>query len=424
MAVRVLFVAERYPPDWVGGSELSGALVAGLVTRIPGFSTRVLTQGDGTVGDVQGVRVERTIRRAARGVPDDLTRGPLLTARAAPTIARAARDADVVHSLSTRAIPAVVAGARLAGRPATSVVNDPWAMCFTHSHVRGGRFCGRCTPEGLRECVAETGGNARAAPLLWLEFRRRMDSLSGLAGVVAIAPVMKRLLEACGATVPITVIPVPVDIAAYDGGGSGGGGSGSGGGGGGTGRAAEPGLVTFVGRVSTGKGVLEAIGVFAEVARDRPRARFEIVGDGPMLDAARARARELGLGDRVVFRGRLPPEALPGELARAQLVLAPFVRVEAFGRVGLEAAAARRPVLTTDLWGGADVLGLEPGAGVVVPWDDRTAWAAALGRMLDDPEGCTAMGLEARKRLEAIYADSALERAYRAFFEGVLAGRA
>ena len=409
MTVRVLFVSERYPPDWVGGSELSGALVAGLVSRIPGFSARVLTQGDGQVGDVSGVRVERTIRRATKGVPDDLTRGPLLTARATPTIARAARDADVVHSLSTRAIPAVVAGTRLAGRPATSVVNDPWATCFTHSHVRGGRSCGRCTPEGLRECLAGTGGNARAAPLLWREFRGRMDSLNGLAGAVAIAPVIERLLRECGATVPITVIPVPVDLAAFDGGPD---------------RKAEPGLVTFVGRVSTGKGVLEAIGVFAEVARDRPQARFEIVGDGPMLDAARARARELGVEGRVAFRGRLPPETLPGELARAQLVLAPFVRAEAFGRVGLEAAAARRPVLTTDLWGGADVLKLEPGAGVVVPWDDRAAWASALGRMLDDPEGCAAMGLEARKRLEAIYAGSALERAYRAFFEGVLAGRA
>ena len=409
MAVDVLFVAERYPPDWVGGSELSGALVARLVSRLPGFSARVLTQGDGTVGDVQGVRVERTIRRAAKGVPDDLTRGPLLTVRAAPAIARAARGADVVHSLSTRAIPAVVAGARLAGRPATSVVNDPWAMCFTHSHVRGGRFCGRCTPGGLRECLAETGGNARAAPLLWREFRGRMDSLNGLAGAVAIAPVIRRLLEENGATVPVTIIPVPVDLAAYEGV---------------LGRRAEPGLVMFVGRVSTGKGVLEAIGSFAEAARDRPRARLEIVGDGPMLEGARARARDLGVQDRVAFRGRLPPETMPAELARAQLVWAPFVRVEAFGRVGLEAAAARRPVLTTDLWGGADVLRLEPGAGAVVPWDDVGAWAAALGRMLDDPEGCAAMGLEARKRLEAIYAGSALERAYRAFFEGVLAGRA
>jgi len=409
VAVRVLFVAERYLPEWGGGGELSGALVAELVSRIPGLEVRVLTQGDGSVDEVNGVRVQRTIRRAPRGVPDDISRGPLLTARAAPAIASEARDADVVHCLSPRAIPAVAAGARLAGAPATSVMNDNWATCFTHTHVRRGAFCTGCSQEGIRECLADHGGNVRAAPVLWREFRRRMAAVNRLAGVVAVVPSIKRLLEANGATAPVTVIPNPVDLPAYAGARD---------------REGEPGLVVFVGRLSTGKGTLEAIEAFARAADGRPRARMEVVGDGPELERARARARELGVDGRVSFTGHVPFGTMPEVLSRAQVVLAPFVRAEAFGRVGFEAAAAARPVLTTDLWGGSEVLHATEGAGVVVPWDDLPSWARALGGMLDDPAGCVAMGREARRRLEAVYADSALERAYGAFFEGVLAGRA
>ena len=408
VAVSVLFLAERYLPEWAGGGELSGALVAELVTRLPGFEARVLTQGDGTVGTVRGVRVERTIRRAPGGLPDDLGRGPLLTARAAPAIARAAKGADVVHSISPRTIPAAVAGARLAGVPATSVMNDNWATCFTYTHVRGGAYCASCDLAGLRECLREHGGNDRAAPLLLREFRSRMGSINALAGVVAVAPGIKRALERCGAIAPVTVIPPPVDIGAFAAA---------------AGSPVEPGLVLFVGRLSTGKGVLEALEAFATAASGRPRARLEVVGDGSELEAARRRAHGPGLDGRVAFLGRIPPEDMPGVYARAQLVLAPFVRAEAFGRVGIEAAAAGRPLLTTDLWGGAELIDLASGAGTVVPWNDRGKWAEELGRMLDDPAGCAAMGREARRRVEAIYADGALERAYRAFFEGVLARR-
>jgi len=405
VTVSVLFLAERYLPEWGGGGELSGALVAELVSRIPGYRTSVLTQGDGGMDYVNGVTVHRTIRRAPTGVPDDLSRGPLLTARAAPSIARAARDADVVHCLSPRAIPAVVAGARLAGVPATSVMNDNWATCFLHTHVRRGRLCTSCTPEGIRECLSDTGGNVRAAPLLLRQFRGRIRALNDLSAVVAVVPSIKRQLEQCGARPPVTFIPNPVDLSSYAGVHA---------------REAEPGLVVFVGRLSTGKGVPEAVGAFAAAAKARGWARMEVVGDGPALGDSRRRARELGVEDRVAFVGFRPPGTMPEVLSRAQVVLAPFVRAEAFGRVGFEAAAAGRPVLTTGLWGGVEVLHQTPGAGVVVPWDDQSAWATALGEMLDDPARCAAMGREARKRVEALYAGDALQRAYRAFFEGVI----
>ena len=139
-----------------------------------------------------------------------------------------------------------------------------------------------------------------------------------------------------------------------------------------------------------------------------------------LMASLRERAKELGIGDGVEFTGWLDPSDLPAVYGRSQVVLAPFMRVEALGRVIIESAAAGRPVLTTDIGGGAEVLHSEPGAGVVVDWQDPEAWVEALGSMLDDPRGCVDMGREARRRVEEMYGPGGVGPNYAMFFKGIL----
>ena len=280
MTLRVLFLAERYPPDVAGGGELSAAMVARAVADQPNVHVRVITQGDGTVDHLDGIEVMRIIPRAPASLPDDITRAELLTARAAPQTAKALRGADLVHSVSPRAIPTAVAAAKLARKPATSVMNDNWATCFVHSHVRGTEYCPTCFPEGLRECLDDVGGNVSAAPIVWRQFRRRIKAVRSLAGVVAISPTIEALLRAHDVHVPISVIPVPFDPEPW--------------------RAAtderpEAGTVLFVGRMAPEKGPLETVETFALAAMDRPRAKLVMVGEGPLLEETRSRAAHLGL---------------------------------------------------------------------------------------------------------------------------------
>ncbi|UCC94162.1 MAG: glycosyltransferase, partial [Thermoplasmata archaeon] len=377
MAPTILFLAERFPPEVAGGGELSAAMVARAVADRPGFDVRVITQGDGTEGEIDGVPVSYTIPRAPDAIPDDIGRAQLLTARAAPMVAKAMRGADIVHSVSVRTIPTATAAAKLARKPATSVVNDTWATCFTHTHVRRGEYCPECFPKGLRECLEDIGGNVPAAPIIWRQFRRRIKAMRRLDGVVAVCPAIKRLLVDHGVKAPVEVIPLPLDLTPFEGVPE---------------ATVETGQVTLIGRLSTGKGVMEAIEAFAVAAEGRPSAKLSVVGDGPLLGPARERAKELGMEDRVEFTGWLDPAELPVIYGRSQVVLAPFMRVEALGRVTIESAAAGRPVLTTDIGGGAEVLHSEPGAGMVVDWQDQDAWAKALGTMLDNPQGCAEMG--------------------------------
>ena len=405
MAPTILFLAERFPPEVAGGGELSAAMVARAVADQPGFDVRVLTQGDGTKGEVDGVPVSYTIPRAPDAIPDDIGRAELLTARAAPLVARAIRGDDMVHSVSVRTIPTATAAAKLARKPATSVVNDTWATCFTHTHVRRGKYCPECSPKGLRECLEDIGGNVSATPIIWRQFRRRIKAMRRLDGVVAVCPAIKRLLVDHGVKAPVEVIPLPLDLAPFEGVPE---------------TRVETGLVTFIGRLSTGKGVIESIEAFAAAAEGREGARLKVVGDGPLLGPARARAKELGMGDVVEFTGWLDPVDLPVVYGRSQVVLAPFMRVEALGRVTIESAAAGRPVLTTDIGGGAEVLHSSPGAGIVVDWQDQQAWAEALGALLDDPQGCAEMGREARRRVEELYGPGGVGPNYAEFFKDIL----
>jgi glycosyltransferase involved in cell wall biosynthesis len=88
----------------------------------------------------------------------------------------------------------------------------------------------------------------------------------------------------------------------------------------------------------------------------------------------------------------------------------------------LEAAAAGRPVVTTDIGGGTGLLHAVTGAGLVVPWNDAGSWSEALARLLDYPKEASDMGREARRRLEAIYGPGGVAPNYVEFFEEVVGG--
>jgi glycosyltransferase involved in cell wall biosynthesis len=56
-------------------------------------------------------------------------------------------------------------------------------------------------------------------------------------------------------------------------------------------------------RFASDKGVFEFIDVAAEIARRLPAAQFVLAGDGPLLPAAKERARQLGLEAKLDFPG-------------------------------------------------------------------------------------------------------------------------
>jgi glycosyltransferase involved in cell wall biosynthesis len=143
-----------------------------------------------------------------------------------------------------------------------------------------------------------------------------------------------------------------------------------------------PHLILSIGRLVWEKGHQDVVRSLAVLRRrGAPDARLVIVGAGREERRLRRVASELGVGDRVEFRGFVPHDEVPALLARAScLVLASLPTPhweEQFGMVLVEAMAARLPVVASSSGAIPEVL---HGYGDLFAAGDWAGLADALGR--------------------------------------------
>lgn len=154
-------------------------------------------------------------------------------------------------------------------------------------------------------------------------------------------------------------------------------------------------VVGFVGRLVRDKGIPELITAFSKLREARQDVRLLLVGDfedgdpvpGSTVEAIRSSPSIIAVG--------YVPDPVP--YFHVMDVLAFPTHREGFGEVALEAAAAGKPVVTTNATGAVD--GVVDGVtGIVVPVGDATAMAAALLRIINDPESAKRMGAAGQDR--------------------------
>ncbi len=124
--------------------------------------------------------------------------------------------------------------------------------------------------------------------------------------------------------------------------------------------------------------------------------RLLILGDGPARAEVEAAFAVLPSA-RVQLRGAVEEDALPGILAACDLCVWPAIN-EAYGMALLEAEAAGLPVVAGRSLGVPAVVA-EGESGLLVPPGDATAFAAAIRRLLEDPEQRHAMGRAAARKV-------------------------
>lgn len=150
-------------------------------------------------------------------------------------------------------------------------------------------------------------------------------------------------------------------------------------------------------------GVDLLIRAFAGMAEEHPEARLSIVGGGPQEAELRRLAKDLGIGERVDFRGAVAHAQVPEELRRLD-VYAAFSRAdsESFGVAVIEASACGLPVVVSRVGGLPEVVE-EERTGIIVPRDDAQAAGRALKRLADSTALRHAMGHAGRVRVEQLY---------------------
>ncbi|MFC4349706.1 glycosyltransferase [Kordiimonas lipolytica] len=107
-----------------------------------------------------------------------------------------------------------------------------------------------------------------------------------------------------------------------------------------------------------------------------PGARVTMVGEGPELPSLKVLAQSLGISSRVTFLGQQPPEAMPGLLGRADVLMLPSER-EGWANVLLEAMACGTPVVSNAVAGALDLVTV-PEAGRLVYSQTPEAYATAI----------------------------------------------
>jgi glycosyltransferase involved in cell wall biosynthesis len=169
------------------------------------------------------------------------------------------------------------------------------------------------------------------------------------------------------------------------------------------GLPADGALVGIVGRLAAIKDHETFLGMAAKLAAARPDVSFVVAGDGSLRGSLEAKASGL-LGGRIRFLGWATD--LP-VLYGALDVVVLTSRNEGTPVALIEAGAAARPVVATDVGGVAEVV-RDGESGFVVPPGDTAALAARVGTLLDDGDAARAMGLAGREWVRARFSSERL----------------
>jgi glycosyltransferase involved in cell wall biosynthesis len=388
--LNVLHVIPTYPPAWRYGGPMRS--VHGLARAQAAAGDRVTvftTNLDGP--DELNVPLARAVRLDGIEVwyfpvasPRRLARSPVMTRELHGAIA----SFDVVHLHSVFLWP-TQAVARACCRAGVPYVLSPRGML-------------------VRDLIAARG---RLRKTLWLALFERKTVRDAAAVIVSSELEAQELAALDLGAAYVEVVPNGLSRDDADGG---------------LDVGAPPALpddgrpvLLYLGRLSWKKGVDVAIRALAQLP-GRPEARLAIAGndDEGLRPRLEALAAELGVTERISFLGEVRGPAKSALLATARVLLMPSIS-ENFGMAALEAMAAGVPVVLTP---GVGLAAAAEEAGAAVACE-RTpqAFAAAITRLLAQPEVAREMGERGRRLAAERFSWPAIAAATRVVYECAIA---
>ena len=151
-------------------------------------------------------------------------------------------------------------------------------------------------------------------------------------------------------------------------------------------------IVLYVGRLAAMKGVDTFLRAAARVVPSFEDVLFVIAGEGPEYERLIDLAARLGIGDRVMFLGKVSEEEREVLLSGASVFVLPSV-VEPFGIAALEAMAAGVPTIVSKTSGVAE---MSRGTTFRVDFWDVEEFASRISELLEYPTLRATMGDQGR----------------------------
>ena len=172
-----------------------------------------------------------------------------------------------------------------------------------------------------------------------------------------------------------------------------------------------------VGSLTARKGHAILLRAFSKLP-PRLGARLTIVGEGPEREALQSLIAELGIGERARLAGYRSD--IWSFLREVDVYVQPSLQ-ESFGIAVLEALAARKPVIAARTGGIPEIIN-DDQSGLLVPSGDADALAAALVRVIEQPELRASLAEGGRRRVETAFSIEGTARQYEQLY-AALAGR-
>lgn len=143
-------------------------------------------------------------------------------------------------------------------------------------------------------------------------------------------------------------------------------------------------VIGKIARLAPLKGHDDLFAALKRLLPNCPQARLLLLGDGALRDSLEANARAMGLADKIIFTGLLPPREVPRHVGIMDC-LAHLSTREALSRALPQALAAGRPVVAYD-FDGADEICLEGETGFLVRTGDVSTVTDRLRELFLKPE--------------------------------------
>lgn len=168
------------------------------------------------------------------------------------------------------------------------------------------------------------------------------------------------------------------------------------------------------------KGIPTLLKAFAQFAKSEDETRLVQIGTGPLLEKHKLMARELGIADRVDFKGAVPHEIVRQLMQQTLAFCGPSQTAsdgggEALGIVFCEASASGVPVLATQHGGIPEVV-LDGVTGILVSEGDDLALGDAMRLVVRDSKIRYQLGQAGRERMAGMFnvkkQSAALENIY------------
>ena len=163
----------------------------------------------------------------------------------------------------------------------------------------------------------------------------------------------------------------------------------------------QPFEIICVGRLTPAKGQAILLDAIARLRREGRHLRLRIVGDGPDRAMLERFAAENELGDAAIFTGAVNQDQIR-ELYAAADVFALASFAEGIPVVLMEAMAMTIPCVTTWITGIPELI-RNGEDGLLVAPSDAEGLAAAIARLMDDPELRCRLGEAGRDRVSDKY---------------------